>query len=342
MATHTSEAGSYADSAGDTFSPAEIRVEIDRFTDLDWLRVKKAALYFSGRCGLEWRELQNEALVRSLDGRRKCPKRVRVTTFLGNIIRSIASERDELEGHLALSPELEVQQAAPAGLTRLVEPADPVASTIDVISLFEGVFGALRRRPHCRVALGGRNRRKRGAGTLRISRTCSDGVQFQTAVCEATHKSVFRKEVPMTDRANKFREKIARIDDLVLDDLAAMTDEQLLSEAIEEGIGIAAVGIEGRDAYEHAQILIGRERLATIRREMAETKERSPLIYDRAKSQSRFRSILAVNRVAAAKLTMAARNQTTSKRDEDMEGILEDFIELGALPDDKEDGDEDC
>ena len=146
----------------------------------------------------------------------------------------------------------------------------------------------------------------------------------------------------MTDRANKFREKIARMDDLVLDDLAAMTDEQLHSEATEEGIDIAAVGIEGRDAYEHAQILIGRERLTVIRREMAETKERSPLILDRAKAQSRFQSILAVNKEAAAKLTMAARNQVTSKPEEDMEGILEDFIELGALPDVKEDGDKDC
>ena len=143
MATHTSEAAACDDSAGDTLSPAEIRAEIDRLSDLDWLRVKKAALYFSGRCRLEWRELQNEALVRSLDGRRKCPKRVRVTTFLGNVIRSIASERDELEGHLALSPELEVQQASPAGLTPLVEPADPVVSTIDAISLIEEVFGAL-------------------------------------------------------------------------------------------------------------------------------------------------------------------------------------------------------
>jgi hypothetical protein len=143
MATHPSEAAACDDSAGDTLSPAEICAAIDRFSDLDWLRVKKAALYFSGRCRVEWRELQNEALVRSLDGRRKCPKRVRVTTFLANVIRSIASERDELEGHLVLSAELEAQQDSAAGLTPLMEPADPVASTIDAISLIEKAIATL-------------------------------------------------------------------------------------------------------------------------------------------------------------------------------------------------------
>jgi hypothetical protein len=139
MAT-PSDAAIREDSAGDTLSPVEIRAAIEQFGASDWLRVKKAALYFSGRSGLEWRELQNEALLRSLDGRRNCPRHVRVPTFLGNVIRSIASERDEFDGHIFLSSELEAQQATPAGLISLSEPGDPAASNMDAHSLMEEAF----------------------------------------------------------------------------------------------------------------------------------------------------------------------------------------------------------
>jgi hypothetical protein len=130
---------------GQTYSPDELRALIAAFTPLDWLRVRKAAMYFSKRCRLEWGELQNEALVRSLDGRRNCPRGVTVTTFLGNAIRSIASEADGTDGHVYLSEELEAQQSSASGLTDLTKPADPAASTMDaqkiiadVISAFDG------------------------------------------------------------------------------------------------------------------------------------------------------------------------------------------------------------
>jgi hypothetical protein len=74
MASHTSDAAALDDSVGDSLSPEEIRSAIERFSDADWLRLRKAAQYFSGRSGREWRELQNEALLRSLDGRRRCPR----------------------------------------------------------------------------------------------------------------------------------------------------------------------------------------------------------------------------------------------------------------------------
>ncbi|WP_154073637.1 hypothetical protein [Bradyrhizobium erythrophlei] len=131
--------------AGEAYSPDELRALIAAFTPLDWLRLRKAAMYFSKRCRLEWGELQNEALVRSLEGRRKCPRNVAVTTFLGNAIRSIASEADGTNGHVHLSEKLEAQQSGPSGLTDLTKPADPAASTMDAqkmiaeaISAFDG------------------------------------------------------------------------------------------------------------------------------------------------------------------------------------------------------------
>jgi len=68
-----------------------------------------------------------------------------VTTFLGNVIRSIASEDDRTDGHIALSDELEAQQNSASGLTDLTKPSDPAASTMDAqkmiaeaISAFDG------------------------------------------------------------------------------------------------------------------------------------------------------------------------------------------------------------
>jgi hypothetical protein len=127
---------------GEVYSPDELRAAIAEFKDLDWLRVKKAAVHFSKRCRCEWSDLQNEALVRSLDGRRKCPRNVAVTTFLGNVIRSIASEEDEMDGHVALSDELEAQQNSASGLTDLTKPSDPAASTMDAQKMIAEAIAA--------------------------------------------------------------------------------------------------------------------------------------------------------------------------------------------------------
>ncbi len=139
MLTDTSESAVRAEPAGgEVLSPAELSATIEKFSELDWLRVKKAALRFYGRSGGDWEDLQNEALVRALDGRRKCPKGVQVVTFLGNVIRSIASEFDGLDGHFPPSDELEAQQETAAGAVPLTEPVDPVASTVDAMSMIEG------------------------------------------------------------------------------------------------------------------------------------------------------------------------------------------------------------
>jgi hypothetical protein len=66
----------------------------------------------------------------------------------------------------------------------------------------------------------------------------------------------------MTDRAKQIREKIARMDDLFMDDLFSLTDDELLQEATEQGVDIAAVGSAGREAFKRAQVLVGRKRLA--------------------------------------------------------------------------------
>jgi hypothetical protein len=137
--TNASESAVRAEPAGDeVLSQAELSAAIEKFSEPDWFRIKKAALHFCDRVGGDWEDLQNEALVRALDGQRKCPKEIRVVTFLRNVIRSIASERDGLDGHTSLSDELEAQQQTAAGAVPLTEPADPMASTMDATSMLEG------------------------------------------------------------------------------------------------------------------------------------------------------------------------------------------------------------
>ena len=65
------------------------------------------------------------------------PQRDPSGNLLRNVIRSIASERDGPDGHAALSDELEAEQETTAGAVPLTEPVDPVASTIDAMSMLK-------------------------------------------------------------------------------------------------------------------------------------------------------------------------------------------------------------
>jgi hypothetical protein len=135
----------------------------------------------------------------------------------------------------------------------------------------------------------------------------------------------------MTDDDRKTaREKVARMDDMVMDELFSLSDEELLLEAKKEGVDVAAVGAAGRLAFEQATQAAGRKRLALIRQQIVEDKRRTPTPFDRGKAQSEVRAIIARNREAQSKLTMAARNESGDQGD-DMDGIIDDFAELGAI-----------
>jgi len=133
-----------------------------------------------------------------------------------------------------------------------------------------------------------------------------------------------------TDGKKAARDQVVRMDNLIMDDLFSMSDEELLREAAENGIDVAAVGVEGQKAFERAQQIVGRNRLALVRQEMSEDEKKSPIPVDREKAQSEVNAILARNREMSKKLTMAARNEAGELSD-DMDGILDDFVELGAI-----------
>ncbi|RQH12689.1 hypothetical protein [Bradyrhizobium sp. RP6] len=128
---------------------------------------------------------------------------------------------------------------------------------------------------------------------------------------------------------NKAKAKLARMDDLVMNDLFAISDDELLAEAMEDGIDVAAVGATGREAFERAVLAAGKVKLQRIREEMASDAKRRVVPINAKAARSELQGILSRNRDAASKLTMAARNQSGEVEDDD--GILEDFIELGAI-----------
>lgn len=137
------------------------------------------------------------------------------------------------------------------------------------------------------------------------------------------------------DGIKKARDQIVKMDDFVMDDLFSLSDEELLQEAREDGVDLTAVGNAGRKSFERAQLIIGKKRLALVRQEMALDAKKPVLKPIRGSSQTDLQGILSRNREAASKLTMAARNEKGDLQD-DVEGILADFIELGAIPGDGE------
>ena len=114
-----------------------------------------------------------------------------------------------------------------------------------------------------------------------------------------------------------------------MDDIFSMSDEELLREAVEDGIDVAAEGAVGRQAFERAQLKAGKSKLERIRTEMSETKK-TVVAIDTKTARSEVQAILLRNKEAAGKLTIAARNQSGDV-DDDLDGLAEDFIELGAI-----------
>ena len=72
--------------------PDEIRAAIEAFTDVDWLRVRRAAEYWARRQGADADDVMNDALERALDGSRQCPGHISIFAFLSGAMRSISGD----------------------------------------------------------------------------------------------------------------------------------------------------------------------------------------------------------------------------------------------------------
>jgi RNA polymerase sigma-70 factor (ECF subfamily) len=91
------EGCSIAGDLTETLTVDELGDAIRSFSRADKLRLRKAGCLFSGGTELDWESLLQEAVLRALDGTRRCPRSAPPVKFLINAMRSLASaERDSV------------------------------------------------------------------------------------------------------------------------------------------------------------------------------------------------------------------------------------------------------
>ena len=132
------------------------------------------------------------------------------------------------------------------------------------------------------------------------------------------------------DRKNDPALDVTGLDRFILDELFGTSDEDLVREASEDGVDLA----KSREAHlallAKATMIAGRSRQAVIRAEMARDRDRTPVVVDLDRAKASYERIVAGNDNAAARMTMAARKQD-GDAGADLDGMLEDFVELGLI-----------
>ena len=113
----------------EVLTTTELRSALDALSEIDLIRLRQKATALAPGTGMEPDDLLHEAVARSLeenDGR-KCPRGVKVATFLGNAMRSIASHERE-----------KWAREMPAG-TKEDDKDDPIVSIPDPAPSPEGI-----------------------------------------------------------------------------------------------------------------------------------------------------------------------------------------------------------
>ncbi len=80
------------ESAVAPLSTADIDAALLALSDVGWARLRKIACSLAHLYPIEAEDLLHEACCRALDGRRRCPSNVDLFRFLGEAMRSIASD----------------------------------------------------------------------------------------------------------------------------------------------------------------------------------------------------------------------------------------------------------
>jgi len=138
----------------------------------------------------------------------------------------------------------------------------------------------------------------------------------------------------MTNSKDTPRGPLDLLADSLIDDLLSASDEEILAEAKEDFGSADKVVAATKEIFERAIASKAKGRLAAARAGVKGDRERTAAIVPIAASQAKQRlaKALATN-PRLQNLTMAARHgKSASTSDTDAEGVLEDLIELGLLP----------
>lgn len=77
---------------GAELSPDEVQAVIRTLPTIEWAKLRKIASAFGRACQVEPEDLLQRALLRTLEGKRRCPRNVAFIKFLAETMRSIASD----------------------------------------------------------------------------------------------------------------------------------------------------------------------------------------------------------------------------------------------------------
>jgi hypothetical protein len=120
------------------------------------------------------------------------------------------------------------------------------------------------------------------------------------------------------------KERLACIDDFMIEEILAMSDAEVLSEVPDAEIE------EAQRRLDEAKLAVGKRRFEAIKKQLENEKVAGGVVsFDKAKARAELRRMIANDSKLAGKLTMAARN-LDGDVDDDAEGILEDLAELDS------------
>jgi hypothetical protein len=143
----------------------------------------------------------------------------------------------------------------------------------------------------------------------------------------------------MTDTDKKGRKALGRLADVLIEDVLAASDEEILAEFAETHGDPAKNSAEMRALFEESLLKANKDRLRAAKAGLAAS--RAPAAAAKVVSMANVRERL--RRALAScppdvKLTLAARNEDELS-DADVLGMLQDLEELGVItPDDDGDG----
>ena len=142
----------------------------------------------------------------------------------------------------------------------------------------------------------------------------------------------------MTDTKIKNRSDLDRLATSLVDEILNMSDEELLTEAKEDGEDPKIIAQAARNILEQASMTNNKNKLAEAKKAVQASRMRAPSVshLEPGKARQKLETILAQHPETRSKLTLAAR-KGEGLSDEDIWGMLEDLEELGLTSPDNED-----
>jgi hypothetical protein len=139
----------------------------------------------------------------------------------------------------------------------------------------------------------------------------------------------------MTNPADNAKDALDRLKAALIHDILTASDESILAEARQDGLDPRAVAAGVRAVFEKTVAAGNKAALAAAKAAVAADRRRSATVvpFDPAAGRRRLARLLEQNPDTARTLTIAARKGRSGEfSDEEVQGLLEDFEDLGITP----------